>query len=265
MHMEQESPLRSLLRSRTLLYSSVYRPLDKQIAYSAYGANLDIWSLSLAGSSADTWRPVIETPGEDQAPQISPDGKHIAFRSNVNGTEQIWVSDIQGGNARAVDTGTLIPAVHDWDADSRGLLFNDTEGTGTYLAYMEKAKPMKITCCRLSHPARSRDGRKIFGRTGQIIYEWNRSNGNFRKVTDEGGSPMVESLDGQYLYFSHGRMDSRISRIELATGLRKMWLPIYCRTQGVMGAWGKWHLLPDGPPWKACHSVSFALERRGQR
>jgi Tol biopolymer transport system component/DNA-binding winged helix-turn-helix (wHTH) protein len=192
------------------------------IAYSAYSANLDIWSLSLTGSSTGNWSPVIETPGEDQAPEISPDGKHIAFRSNVSGTEQMWVSDIQGGNARPIDTGTLIPAVHDWDADGRGLLFNDTEGTGTYLTYLsEKTQPVKITCCHLSHPARSRDGRTIFGRTGHIIYQLNRANGSLRKITDEGGSPMAESLDSRYLYFSHGRMDSRISRVELETGVQE--------------------------------------------
>jgi hypothetical protein len=37
------------------------------------------------------------------------------------------------------------------------------------------------------------------------------------KITDQGGSPIVQSKDGRYLYFAQGRMDSTISRFDLLT------------------------------------------------
>lgn len=69
------------------------------------------------------WTPVIRTPGQDIAPSFSPDGEKIAFRSDVTGRLQIWVSSTDGSNAAPIDTGSPLPSVTGWTPDSQSIVF----------------------------------------------------------------------------------------------------------------------------------------------
>jgi Tol biopolymer transport system component/DNA-binding winged helix-turn-helix (wHTH) protein len=59
-----------------------------QIAFSASGPDLNIWSVDLTNTTASAssaWTSVISTPGQDLEPSISPDGSKMAFRSDHGG------------------------------------------------------------------------------------------------------------------------------------------------------------------------------------
>jgi len=61
------------------------------------GVNHDIWVLPQDG--ADAW-PFLATPAEEFHPAVSPDGRWLAYVSNVSGREEVYVADFPGGRNR---------------------------------------------------------------------------------------------------------------------------------------------------------------------
>lgn len=59
----------------------------------------DIYALPSQGGKA---RPVMTGAAFDSQPVFSPDGRHIAFVSDRDGAEALWVADVDGDNARRV-------------------------------------------------------------------------------------------------------------------------------------------------------------------
>ena len=47
---------------------------------------------------------VDQYPKKDRHPRWSPDGKHILFESNRSGDNQLWIIDLDGGEARQLTT-----------------------------------------------------------------------------------------------------------------------------------------------------------------
>ena len=60
----------------------------------------------------------------DSAPRFSPDGHSIAFlRPDADGTKQIWVIPVSGGEARQVTSGPNAAAEHAWSPDCGALAY----------------------------------------------------------------------------------------------------------------------------------------------
>ncbi len=85
----------------------------------------DIWILSkgVDGESADS-RPFLETAFAEQSPQISPDGRYVAYRTDESGEDQVFVREFPEGNGRwQVSTnGGVQPR---WSHDGTELFFVD--------------------------------------------------------------------------------------------------------------------------------------------
>ena len=191
-----------------------------QIAFSARGPDLNIWSIGLGKQAATStnWTSIISTPGQDLEPSISPDGSKMAFRSDQGGHIRLWVSKRDGTEASLVDTGEMSPSVYCWERNGRGLVFSP-QLPGLFEASLSTPhKPRRITDLPLSHPACSVDGKSVFAINNNFVYRVSILGGAAKKITDDGGAPIVQSADGRYLYFAHGRMDSTISRLDLITG-----------------------------------------------
>ena len=147
----------------------------------------------------------------------------IAFRSDVTGRLQIWVSSTDGSNAAPIDTGSLLPSVTGWTPDSQSIVFCSLSAPGIYeVSLSHKFALRVISDVRMSHPFYSVDSNWIFARAGSFIYRFPASGGTGEMLTGQGGSPMMESKDGRNLYFGHGRMDATISRLDLATRQQKV-------------------------------------------
>ena len=197
---------------------------SRQIAFSAYRPDLNIWSVDLTKRPvlAGDWTPVIHTPGEDVAPSFSPDGAKVAFRSDISGQVQIWVSRADGSDPSKIDTGSLIPATHCWSANGDSIVFSATQTAGLFEASSSRTFPVRKLAAVLSHPSYSTDGKWIFARTHLFIYRIPAGGGPIEKVTNQGGAPIEQSKDGRYLYFGQGRMASTIARLDLSTGRQEV-------------------------------------------
>lgn len=102
----------------------------------------DIFSMNPDGSEPLR---VADTPTEEWGPALSPDGQRIAFYANDDGTNQIYVMDVNGGNRTRIANvpGALHPAwspdgsqmvyteLSDvWDSGPRSLVVMNADGSG---------------------------------------------------------------------------------------------------------------------------------------
>ena len=90
-------------------------------------AGYDIWTLSLEGDRRP--HPFLQTPFNEQYPDLSPDGRWLAYVSNQSGRVEVYVQPYPGPGARqqiSVDGGTA-PA---WSRDGRELFYMTAPSVG---------------------------------------------------------------------------------------------------------------------------------------
>ena len=144
-------------------------PDGKTIVFDLLG---DLYSMPITGGEA---KPFMTDIAWQMQPRFSPDGKHIAFTSDEDGGDNLWIMNADGTNAKAVTTETFrllnSPA---WSPDgnylvgrkhytgSRSLgagevwLYHKTGGSGVMLT--KRPNEQKD----LGEPAFSRDGKYVY-------------------------------------------------------------------------------------------------------
>lgn len=216
------------------------------IAYSDYQPNLDIWSVDLKPNPGGLqWRPLIETAAPDFTPQFSTDGKQISFRSRG---QRLWFADASGGHARQV--GNFSRAGYGGWSPSGDYVFPLLPQSGIYVAHSGAMPAIRrFGAVDGGHPSFSTDGRWIYTHRNFRVFRTPAAGGKTESLTDRGGFPLLESPDGQYLYFARGRMDSAIWRLKLSTREPE---PVV--DDLMPGYWGCWTLHGD--------SIYYLTERQ---
>jgi len=93
----------------------------------AAATGMDLWTLSLDGDR--TPRPLLQTPGNEQAATVSPDDRHIAYESNADGQPGVYVADFPSmANQHRVSPANARSPV--WSRDGRSLFFHQGGGGG---------------------------------------------------------------------------------------------------------------------------------------
>jgi WD40-like Beta Propeller Repeat len=86
---------------------------------------------TLVGSSAFRGKAKARTPAKNLVPQLSPDGKRVAFAADRGGTRAVYVADRNGKNARRV-SGIGFAQRPTWSPDSRRLAFERAGRRGAW-------------------------------------------------------------------------------------------------------------------------------------
>ncbi|WP_297895861.1 amidohydrolase family protein [Shewanella sp.] len=144
-------------------------PDGKYIVFDLLG---DIYRIPITGGEA---KPLAQGIAWQMQPVYSPDGKHIAFTSDADGGDNIWIMDADGSNPRTVTQETFrllnSPA---WSPDSQYLVarkhFTASRSLGAgevWLYHVAGGEGVKLTERPndekdLGEPAYSPDGRYIY-------------------------------------------------------------------------------------------------------
>lgn len=186
--------------------------------------NSNIWQLELGKTPGLPPKQVPYSTRVDHSPQLSPDGKKIAFASNRSGSLEIWVCDSDGLNLVQL-TFTGRNGSPRWSPDSRYIVYDSvTDGTDIYVIKAEGGSPRRLTMESSEDivPSWSGDGQWIYfssNRTGKLqIWKMPAAGGVAVQVTKQGGFDSMESPDGQYLYYLKARAAPGIWRIPVAGG-----------------------------------------------
>jgi len=81
----------------------------------------DVWALPLTGDRKPF--PVLQTSFAESHPQISPDGKWLAYSRRSGGVWNLWLSRMNSADRRRITNADCNDISPRWEADSRTLLF----------------------------------------------------------------------------------------------------------------------------------------------
>ena len=213
-------------------------PDGKTIAFDLMG---DIYTMPITGGKATS---LTKGMAYDTHPKFSPDGKSIAFTSDRDGSENVWIKDLETGDSTQI---TKEKEAHiqsaEWTPDSEYLvvskggrnlklyLFHKEGGGGAQL--IKKPDNLKVI-----EPAFGKDGRYIWfaQRRGAWNYNaqlpqyqlgiYDRETGEVERQTSRYGSAFSPTLspDGKWLvYGSRYNTQTGLVKRDLETGAES-WL-----------------------------------------
>jgi len=187
-----------------------------RLAYQRITHSLNIWELQLSVSGETESRreqkiliPATSETDQGPGPQISPDGKKLAFMSDRSGTMEIWTSDRNGSNPVQL-TAVGSAGTPRWSPDSDAVVFDVSGRSGAkiYKIKLGASEPQLLTPDEYENrcPSWSHDGKWIYFAStrsnGYQVWKLPAEGGTPIQITKEGGHAALESTDGKILYYA---------------------------------------------------------------
>jgi eukaryotic-like serine/threonine-protein kinase len=179
---------------------------------SAVRMQSDIWGFPFSGAPTDNVDNAVRITrqtGMVQTPSVSPDGTEIAYLSDTGGHGNVWVSSMDGSNARQItferDPAVLI-GIPVWSPAGDWIVYirTDASGSSEWLINPADGSDQRHLVDGVAANW-SWDGRWLYFANAGIDEEC------IHKISVEGGSPLrvrcaaanpVISVDGATIYFS---------------------------------------------------------------
>jgi len=191
----------------------------------------NVWRLDSAGPGALVTEPpraAVSSTLRDDIAHLSQDGQRVTFTSTRTGESEIWVADVDGGNAIQLTSMAANPGFSRWSPDGRLVAFHSNpEGQAeVFVVPSGGGLPKNLTAHPAvdTFPSFSRDGRWVYfssSRSGESrIWKMPASGGDAIAVSPGVGMLAIESVDGRYLYYVDGSTNSpgRLWRLPVAGG-----------------------------------------------
>jgi Tol biopolymer transport system component/DNA-binding winged helix-turn-helix (wHTH) protein len=191
-------------------YSPVMSRDGQRLVYEEWNGQTDLFSIDTRNPGVAPQQLTFTTRW-DWNPSVSLDGKGLAFVSDRTGFSEIWVSDLDGGNALKLTAfGGPYTSGPAWSPDGRYIVFDNPAADGNFDVYEVNADggtPRRLTTApaedRFAHF--SPDGKWIYfssRRSGDWeIWRMLAAGGDAEQVTFKGGYYSKLGPDGA-VYFS---------------------------------------------------------------
>lgn len=204
-------------------FLSLYQPLGEpfmvrsRLAYTRAIKDHNIWRIESDAPDALFGPPrlFITSTRTDFNPQFSPDGSRIAFESTRSGSMEIWVANSDGSTEmQLTHFGGPLTGAARWSPDSQQIVFNSRLGgqADLYVISAKGGEPRRLTDDTSNEdlPSWSSDGRWVYfhsDRNGSSQVWKMPITGEQEpiQVTHAGALAALESLDGNFVYYSKGK------------------------------------------------------------
>ena len=187
---------------------------DHALVYEQGISRWDVWRLDLKDAKHRQKAPfaLVSEKGDKMRPELSPDGKKVAFESDRLGFWDIWTCDVNGSRCDQITSLHGTAGRARWSPDGRYIAFefHPHERSEIYIVEVPGGVPRLLPTIPGSDnlsPSWSRDGKWIYfasKRGGEAFQVWRvpAADGVPEQLTRHGGISPVESVDGRYLYYS---------------------------------------------------------------
>ena len=181
-----------------------------KLAYTRGSDNVNIWRKDLFHPDAPAVK-LIASTREQNNPQYSPDGKHVAFESIRNGDREIWISDADGTNLVQVSNfGYPLTGTPHWSPDSQKIAFDSRVSgiTEVYIADISElvARKLATNTIEASEPSWSHDGKWIYFLSGvadgQKLYRCPATGGPAIALSKSPATGPLETFDRKLVIFA---------------------------------------------------------------
>jgi dipeptidyl aminopeptidase/acylaminoacyl peptidase len=175
--------------------------------------DINVWRVGVPAPGTPASTPpviAISSTRRDSTPQLSPDGRRVAFPSDRSGAWEIWLADPDGSKPVQLTFMGADSGAPCWSPDGERIVFqSNPEGQlDVFVIRAAGGKPQNLTVDPATdgRPSVSRDGRWIYftsTRTRQRqIWKAPASGGKAEQVTTNGAFAAFESPDGAWIYYS---------------------------------------------------------------
>lgn len=115
-------------------------PDGKQIYFSYDG---DIFRVSAEGGLAMR---LISLGGNETSPKVSPDGKYLAFASDIQGNDDVYIVPVAGGDVKRLTYHEASDVPSGWTPDSRNVYFESDRANNktTYKVTLNGGTPCRL-------------------------------------------------------------------------------------------------------------------------
>jgi Tol biopolymer transport system component len=188
--------------------------------------NADIWRID--GPASTERNPptrMIASSRLDWGQEYSPDGSRIAFASERQGSNNIWLCDSDGTNCSQLTEMERADGPT-WSPDGKSVAYNAShEGnTDVYVVDVEGGFTRRLTHMDTTEQVGSwsHDGRWIYFSTihsrGAQVWKIPAEGGQPIQITKMGGLNPQESDDGRFLYYADKPSGATIRRVPVDGG-----------------------------------------------
>jgi Tol biopolymer transport system component/DNA-binding winged helix-turn-helix (wHTH) protein len=231
-------------------YMPVLSLKGERLIYASGVWNENIWRAPIGpGHRIGKPERIIFSTLQEEGPQYSPDGKHIAFQSTRSGSFEIWRADADGTNlVQLTSFGGPLSGTPRWSPDGRQISCDSRPGPHPNIhIFSADGGPAR----RLPNDT-SDDGVASWSHDGRWLYFASNRSGKWQvwkrtvdggqpvQVTSNGGFAALESPDGKSIYYTKFNEDG-IFQVPVNGGQE-----IKVTNEPPKNYWGYYAVGPDG-------------------